>query len=132
MYPPLFSTLFASSSVKAIFGSAPLRAYTFGNAPAKGAVGYATPYVVFQTVGGSPENYLNQTPDLDQWNVQIDVYADNTGAGGNGTTNARNGAQAIRNALEPVAYVVGWNGEFRDSETQLFRYSFDVSFQTPR
>jgi len=125
MYPPLFSTLFASTSVKAIFGSAPLRVYPFGDAPAKGSAGYALPYAVFQTVGGSPENYLNQAPDLDNWRPQMDVYAASL-------TLARNAAEAVRDALEPVAYIVSWNGEFRDSETQLFRISFDLSFQTPR
>jgi hypothetical protein len=125
MFPPLFATLFASAPVKAIFGSAPLRVYAFGDAPAKGAPGYLVPYAVFQTVFGNPENYLNQTPDLDRWGVQVDVYALTL-------TAARNGAEAIRNALEPVAYVTAWNGELRDTDTQLFRYSFDVSFQTPR
>lgn len=132
MFPPLFATLNASSAVKAIFGTTPLRAYSFGDAPAKGAVGYATPYVVFQTISGNPENNLSTTPDMDGWDVQIDVYANNTGAGGNGVTNARNGARAIRDALEPVCYVTSWNGEFRDTDTQLFRYSFTVSFLTAR
>lgn len=125
MYPPLFSTLFADSPTKAMFGSAPLRAYAFGDAPAKGATGYLVPYAVFQTVFGSPENYLGQRPDLDAWRVQVDVYAVSP-------TAARNGAEAIRNALEGVAYVVAYNLETRDKSTQLFRYSFDVSFQTSR
>lgn len=125
MFPPLFSTLFASTAVKAIFGSAPLRVYAFGDAPAKGAPGYLVPYAVFQTISGSPENYLGEVPDMDAWQVQVDIYALTL-------TAARNGAQAIRDALEPVSYVVGYNGEFRDTDTQLFRYSFDVSFLTPR
>jgi hypothetical protein len=132
MNPPLFATLFASSAVKAIFGSSPLRIYAFGDAPAKGATGYAVPYAVFQTVFGSPENYLGNVPDLDAWRVQVDVYATDTGAGGNALTNARNGAKAIRDALEPVAYVVSFNLEGKDEATQLHRYSFDVSFQTSR
>lgn len=131
MGPPLFATLFASSAVKAIFGSAPLRVYAFGTAPAKGETGYSVPYAVFQTITGSPENYLNEAPDLDAWRVQIDVYAAETSPG-NGLANARTGAKAIRNAVEAVAYVASFNGEGKDEATGLFRYSFDVSFQTNR
>lgn len=125
MFPPLFATLFASTAVKAIFGSAPMRVYPFGEAPAKGETGYAVPYVVFQTITGSPENYLNEAPDLDGWRVQVDVYALTV-------TAARNGARALRDAVEPVAYVASFNTETWDQPTGLFRYSFDVSFQTPR
>lgn len=131
MFPPVFAILNGSAAVKAIFGSNPLRIYTFGAAPAKGAQGYAVPYAVFQTVFGSPENYLGETPDLDRWGVQIDVYAADT-TPGTGAANARAGAKAIRDALEPVAYVTSWDGEGRDETTQLFRYTLTVSFQTPR
>ncbi len=125
MFPPLFATLFANSPVKSVFGSAPLRAYAFGDAPAKGGTGYQVPYAVFQTIIGSPENYLSQVPDLDAWRVQVDVYAVSL-------TAARNGAKLIRDALEPVAYVASFNLETRDEATELFRYSMDVSFQTSR
>ncbi len=131
MFPPLFATLFASTAVKAIFGSAPLRVYSFGDAPAKGAPGYAVPYAVFQTIIGNPENNLSTVPDMDGWQVQVDVFADKTSTG-EGTTNARNAAKVIRDALEPVCYVTSWNGEGRDTETQLFRYTFTVSFLTAR
>ncbi len=125
LFPPLFSTLFADNAVKGIFGSTPLRVYAFGDAPHKGGTGYAVPYAIFQTITGSPENYLGQRPDLDQWTVQVDVY-------GASLTAARNGAEAIRYALEVVAYISGYNLETWDTETKLFRYSMDVSFQTPR
>lgn len=125
MFPPLFATLFASSAVKTIFGSSPLRVYAFGDTPAKDATGYGVPYAVFQTITGSPENYLGQRPDLDSWVVQVDVYGDSL-------TAARQGAEAIRYALEAVAYVAGYNLETKDETTGLFRYSFDCSFQTPR
>lgn len=125
MFPPLFATLNASSAVRAIFGTAPLRVYPFGDAPAKGQPGYAVPYAVFQTIYGSPENYLGEVPDMDGWGVQIDVYAESLSA-------ARAGAQAIRDAIEPVAYVVAYNAELREPDTRLFRYSFDVAFLTSR
>lgn len=125
MFPPLFATLFASSAVKAVFGSNPLRAYPFGSATAKGEATYAAPYCVFQTITGSPENYLGEVPDLDAWRVQVDVYATTV-------TGARDGARLIRDAIEPVAYVASFNTETWDEDSTLFRYSFDVSFQTPR
>lgn len=125
MYPPLFVTLNASSAVKAIFGTSPLRVWPFGQALQKGATGYGKPYATFQTISGSPENYLNQVPDIDSFTEQVDVYADTP-------TAARAGAQAIRDAIEPVAYIVGWRGEYFEKETDLYRYSFDIDWLTPR
>lgn len=125
MFPPLFAILNASAPVKALLGAAPLRVYPFGAAPSKGAPGYITPYALFQTISGSPENYLSGAPDVDAWQVQVDVYADTL-------TAARNGAKAIRDAVEPAAYVVGYNAEYRETDTQLYRYSFDIAFLTKR
>lgn len=124
MFPPLISTLLAAPAVLAVFG-APLRVFPFGAATAKGEPGYQIPYCVFQTVFGSPENYLGNVPDMDGWGVQLDTYAATL-------TAARNAARVLRDALDPVAYVTAWNGEFWDEATELFRYSMTVSFQTPR
>lgn len=124
MFPPLYETVKGVAAVKAIFGNSP-RIYPHGEAPAPDAAGYVLPYVVFQTVSGVPANYLGQVPDSDDFRTQIDVYA-STVAG------ARNGAKAIRDALEPVAHLVGYNGDSRDPDTQNFRYSFDVDWITPR
>ena len=33
---------------------------------------------------------------------------------------------------EPVAYVAGWRGEGREPDTNLYRYTFDVDWLTPR
>ena len=121
MFPPLFATLNASSAVKALLGTSPLRVYPAGEA----TQATAKPYAVFQTITGVPENYLGETPDMDGFTVQIDVYAATL-------TAARNAAKAIRDALEPVAYVGGWRGEQKDAATDAYRYSFDVDFLTPR
>lgn len=119
--PPLFATLNASAAVKAIFGSAPLRVYPFGEAPQ----GVTLPYAVQQNVTGLPENYLGQVPDIDSWTKQIDIYAATP-------TVALNGAQAMRDALEPVAYITRWGEEGRDPDTNHYRISFDVDFLTSR
>ena len=98
-----------------------MRLYPFGQAPQ----GVALPYVVWQIATGSPENYLSDTPDVDRFTTQVDVYSATE-------TSARNTAKAIRDAVEPVAHVVAWRGESTDQETQHKRYSFDVEWHVKR
>lgn len=120
MYPPFFVLCEQSAAVKSLFGASP-RIYPHGQADQN----TQKPYCVFQIIGGSPENYLGDLPDMDAFSVQVDVYATTVAA-------AANGAKAIRDAVEPSAYVVGWRGQFKDPDTNLLRYSFDVDFLTPR
>jgi hypothetical protein len=124
MFPPLYTTCAADAGVKAIFGNSP-RIYPHGMAPAAGSNGFATPYAVHQVITGSPENYLAGLPDADGWTEQVDVYASTA-------TAAASAAEAIRDALEPIAYVSAWRGQFKDPDTELYRFSFDVDFITPR
>jgi hypothetical protein len=121
MNPPTFDLASASPAVRALLGTAPVRFYLFGEAEER----TAKPYAVWQTVYGAPENYLAGIPDDDRWGVQIDVYADTAKI-------SRDVAMALRDAFEPTAYVVSWNGEFRDRDTRLYRYSFTVEFMTTR
>jgi len=121
MYPPIFAVCSSNPGVQAALGSSPCRVFMFGHAPQ----GTTKPYAVWQLIGGSPENYLATRPDADNWSLQIDVYA---------TTGelARSAAQSIRDAIEPVSYVIGWRGESRDTETKNYRVSFDVDWITNR
>jgi hypothetical protein len=121
MTPPIFDTCSTDSTVLGIFGSDPVRLFGWGLAPQ----GVAKPYAVWQVITGSPENYITNLPDMDQFTVQVDVYAQTA-------ADAREGAQALRDAIEPVAHVVGWRGESREPETQLYRYSFDVDWFVSR
>ena len=121
MAPPLFSVCSASDAVKALLGTSPVRLWPFGEA----AQGAAKPYAVWQVVGGAPENYINEPPDVDRFVVQVDVYAD-TGA------SARSVAETLRDAIEPHAHITAWRGESRDQETRLFRFSFDVGWIVQR
>jgi len=121
MFPPVFEIVADSSAVTSLLGTAPVRFYPFGQAPQQPVL----PYAVWQTVTGEPENYLNDTPDVDRFGIQIDVYA-STGAV------ARQLAAALRDAVEPQAYVTSWRGEGRDAETLHYSYSFDVSFHVIR
>lgn len=120
MFSPLFDAVENDAGVQAIFGNPP-RVEAFGVAPQNGE----RPYAVHQVVGGSPENYLAGRPDIDSLVVQVDVYSLSAQL-------AKQGAAALVAALETVAYVTSWNGEFREIETKLYRISFTVEFKTPR
>lgn len=115
MYPPIFQLCTASAAVTALLGTGPTRLFPAGEAPQ----GVALPYAAWQTITGLPENNLDCRPDADTWSVQIDVYAKTL-------TAARAAAAAIRDAIEPSAYVTSWRGESRDPDTNNYRYSFDV------
>jgi hypothetical protein len=120
VYPPVFAIVAADVGVQAALGTNPVRFFPFSQAPDD----VTMPYAVWQTVSGSPENYLAGLPDIDGWMVQVDVYAETGRA-------ARTAAQALRDAIEPEAYIVAWRGESKEDDG-IFRYSFDVGFLTQR
>lgn len=121
MYPPIFEVVAADSDVQTNLGVSPTRFYPFGEAPQS----VAKPYAVWQFVSGFPENYINQVPDIDSMSIQVDVYATTSGQ-------ARDVAQALRDAIEPHAHIVSWRGEERDPDTRNFRISFDVNWMVSR
>lgn len=125
MFPPIFATVDVPA-VQALLktGAEQLRFYAFGLAPQ----GVAKPYAVWRQVYGSPENYIGDTPDIDSYGIQVDVYASPT----QGSAVARNVAQALRDAIEPAAHIVAWRGESRDPETKNYVYSFDCDWIVPR
>lgn len=124
MYPPVYPTVAASSACVALLktGTGPIRFYQFGfneDQP------QTYPYAVWQRSGGQPENYVNQTPDMDGFTLQIDVYAKSA-------DQARTVAAALRDALEPVSYITAWLGESRDPDTKNYRFSFLNDWLTER
>lgn len=121
MFPNIFQYVSASDSVKALVGESPVRFWPFAMAPQKGQMGYGVPYAVWQSPYGTPQNYLNQFPDIDNLGAQIDVYAQTVDS-------ARSCAIAIRNAVEPYGHVVSYNGEEKDSASGLYRVGFTVEF----
>lgn len=122
MMPPVFDALSVSAAVKAKIGTPPsMRLYPFGEADQN----TIKPYVTWQLITGIPENYLGQLPDSDSFRVQLDVWAA-TQASANET------ALAVRDAIEPHAYMLNSGGTTRDPETRNYRYMLDVEFQTPR
>lgn len=121
MYPPIFPVVAASSAVKALIGSNPVRFYQFGLAPQN----VAKPYAVWQRTSGAPENYLGQTPDVDSFTLMVDVYAGSADS-------ARSVAAALRDAIEPAAHITSWLGESIDPDTKNNRFSFLVDWWVPR
>jgi hypothetical protein len=122
MYPAIFPAINASSAVKALIGSNPVRFYQFGF---NSTQPQTYPYAVWQRVGGSPENYVDKVPDIDTFSVQVDVYAKSA-------DQARSVAAALRDAIEPVAHITSWLGETIDSETKNHRFTFLTDWWTPR
>ena len=121
MYPPIFEICSAHADVQTNLGQTPCRLYPFGEAPQD----VAKPYAVWQLVGGFPENYINDLPDIDSFTTQIDVYADKA-------TTARDAAKALRDAIEPYAHVIAWGGESRDPDTDNYRFLFSVDWLVDR
>lgn len=121
MYPPLHATCAADSSVQSLLGSDLLRLYPFGEARQNEVY----PYAVWQIVGGQPENYLGDRPDVDSFSTQVDVYAKTW-------RSARDVKDALVAAMEGAAHVTAWNGETRDPETGSYRISFTVDWITNR
>lgn len=117
MIAPVFSVCAASPAVTALLGTDPVRLYPFGQQD--DAVVY--PYVVWQNITGAPENYLARRPDTDSYTVQVDAYA-------NTVDEVIAVAMALRDAIEPHAYISRWGTQEKDPETKRYRYSFDVDW----
>lgn len=98
-----------------------LKVFQFGNAPQN----TEPPYAVWQNVGGVPINYLDGRPDMEDRLIQIDAYA-TTQQG------ARDVINAIEYALEQDAYILGYNNEMLEADTNLWRVSIDVEFYNTR
>ena len=114
MYPPIYLVCMTDPGVQALLGD---RLYPFGEAEQD----ETRPYAVWQVIYGAPENYLGHLPDVDRFGTQIDVYAATV-------SSAHAVAEALFAAIEPVAHVVAYNGEFREVETRDYRYSFTVDW----
>jgi len=118
MYPPVFSTCNVAA-VTTLLGSTPVRLYPFGAAPQD----VAHPYAVWQVVAGAPENTISDTPDIDSFIVQMDVY-------GQTAASVHAVGQALRDAIEPYAHIVSWRGETKEADK--YRFSFDTNWWVHR
>lgn len=114
MFPPVYSTLQASSAVTAIVGTRVGR---------HGEVNPDTPrpYITWQVVGALPENQLSAVPDTDF--VQVQINCMHTSDAGVETL-----AEAVRDAIEPYAHVTGIPVDQRDAETRLYWIALQVDW----
>lgn len=124
IFPPVFEVCASYAPLTNLIGANPVRLHLFGEAERLPAPPQR-PYVVWQQVGGLPENYMGDRPDTDSWSIQFDVYAETV-------SGARLVAAAVRDAIEGVAYVESWVGDSIDPPTQLKRFTFTTSWQTSR
>ena len=121
MIAPMFTVCAASPDVNRLIGGDTLRLYPFGMQDDN----VIYPYAVWQNISGSPENYLSRRPDADTFTLQVDVWADTP-------DEAISVAAALRDAIEPHAYITRWGSQDIDSETRRYRYSFDVDWVVMR
>ena len=121
MTPDVFNIAKQSSAVTGVLGNPP-RFYPFGKAPQN----ETRPYAVWQVVYGNPDNSLSCVPKEDLFGCQFDSYAKTA-------SDARDVAAALRDAFESEHYpVVGYNGEFWEPSTGLYRVSFSIEIWTVR
>lgn len=121
MFPPVFALMNASSAVKALIGSSPVRCWEDvvpQETPAR-------PYLVWSIVGGVPENYLDQVPTMDSGRVRIGVWSTSV-------TERRTLANAVIAAIEPSAHMVGIPVGTYEPETGLYGYWIDFQFWVAR
>jgi hypothetical protein len=123
MTPDVFNIAKQSAAVTALLGTgAEMRLWPFGYAKQN----QGRPYAVWQVVYGNPGNSLSCVPKEDLFGCQFDAFAKTA-------SEARDVASALRDAFESEHYpVVGYNGEFWEQNTGLYRVSFTVEFWTER
>lgn len=121
MIAPVFAVCSTDPKVKELLGAHPVRLYPFGMLDDV----LVYPYAVWQSVGGEPENYLSQNPDIDRYSIQVDVYGDTD-------EDALAVARALRDVIQRKAYITRWDAQGRDTVTLKYRYSFDVDWLVNR
>lgn len=82
------------------------------------------PYIVYSVASETPENVLSDTPDVANFRVQFDLYAERA-------VDLPAIRSAVRQALAPHGYELLGLGGF-DDDTRLHRYTMDWSFWLPR
>ena len=115
IYLPIYKTLNANADVKTIFGDN-LRIYE-DIAP----IGTATPYAVWQEVGGNAENNLDCHATTDHIMYKVIVYDTNR-------KRAYMGRDAIRKALENHSYILNPRISGYETDTKLFSRGFDANW----
>lgn len=114
MLPPLYAVLMDSSAVTNIIGN---RCYPFGEA----VQDTAKPYVVWDVIGGLPDNNLSNAPSVDSITIQVDCYHQSP-------VGIEALADAVRQALEAVAHITGYPVNEREPDTKLYRIALQLDW----
>lgn len=109
----------AQTITPAVFGSSPMRFWSFSEAPqpVQSANGY--PYAVWQHIVGLPYNALNCPPSLSQNTIQIDIYAKTI-------QSLESAVDATFAAFADAGTVNSFNNWPREADTRLYRYTLEV------
>ncbi|NIG13018.1 DUF3168 domain-containing protein [Pantoea sp. Al-1710] len=118
---PVFETLFKSADLLALLGPTVMRLYEFGNKP----VVPTYPYATYQNYAGDAQQFLGNLPDVDSYSIQFDIYSKDA-------SSLRSIALAMRDAIEPHAYITRWGMQGIDDDSKCYRYSFDVDWMVLR
>ena len=121
MFPPVFAALKASAAVKNIVGTNPPRIYRHGSAPQD----TAKPYLTWFIVTGTPENNLSDLPPVDRVQIQINCWHQ-TDSG------IELLVLAVRDAIEPLAHMVGSPVDLREPETKLYHMALTFDWFVDR
>lgn len=124
MHPPVFEVLSADPVVRNLLlsnSSTIVKIFAAREVPQD----TQAPYVAWGLSGGSPENYLGDDADMDQYSTQLDVFAPTLAA-------CRKIVKAISDAIKGKAYITAWIGEDVEPETQLPVSSFIIDWFVDR
>lgn len=117
MFPPVYRTL-RTPAVIALVGE---RIGRHGEVPQ----GTPASYITWQLINGNPFDTLSETPQGDNFTLQIDCYASTDGG-------IETLASAVRDALDAAGVTnrIVING--REAETRLYRVGFEADFIASR
>jgi hypothetical protein len=85
----------------------------------------ARPYVVWGIVSAVPEIQLSAPPEDDDQRVQVDCYSDTQ-------TQSRAMIAAAADACETIGNIVFGPWSSFETDTKVYRWSFDVEIWNPR
>lgn len=115
MYPPVYRYL--TQGVPA-FGTRVYRDRASTSSP-------ATPYAVWSPLAAVPENNLSDLPPGDRVSISVDIFA-----GSEAQLDAV--TAAARNAIEPHGHLLTIQSLGQESDTGLWRTTFDADLFHPR
>jgi hypothetical protein len=121
MLNSFFSIMSASTTVKSIFGSSPIRIYQ-GN---KLGTEPDMPYAIFNIISAIPYNCLSDSSDMDVSSIQVDIYS-------NDQTTLESGYNAIRNAIETKGYVTRYSTDDTELENGKYNITMEIELHDER